>query len=138
MAANRSATATPEATIPRTKYEVIHRAVLAACDAADGVTDQVIENPLVCRFDPAVLRCRAQQADDSCLTAAQIESVRSLYAPVANARQEQVLPDLVPGSELGWAVAASPQPVATALDAFRYLLYADPAWDASRFEPVIT
>jgi feruloyl esterase len=61
--------------------------------------------------------------------------VRSLYAPATNARKQPVLPGLVPGTELGWAVAAAPQPVATALDAFRYLLHRDPTWDASRFEP---
>lgn len=137
MAANRRANVTLEATIPRTKYELIHRAALAACDAADGVADQVLEDPLACRFDPAVLQCLAGQADETCLTPPQVESARSLYAPVVNARQEPVLPGLVPGTELGWAVAASPQPVATALDAFRYLLYGDPAWDASRFEPAV-
>src|SRR5438128_3868481 len=31
--------------IPQTKYGAIHDAVLQACDALDGVTDRVIENP---------------------------------------------------------------------------------------------
>ena len=135
MAANRAANATPAATIPREKYQLIHDAVLAACDAADGVADRVLENPLACRFDPEVLQCRAGQAEDSCLTAPQISSAKALYAPAVNQRNEAVLPGLVAGSELGWAVAAAAQPVATALDAFRYLLHNDPAWDASRFTP---
>jgi feruloyl esterase len=137
MAANRAANATPEATIPREKYALIHDAVLAACDAADGVADRVLENPMACRFDPAVLQCRAGQAEASCLTAPQVESVRSLYDPVFDRRKQPVLPGLVPGTELGWAVAAAPQPVATALDAFRYLLHQDATWDASRFDPAV-
>ena len=48
-----------------------------------------------------------------------------------------MLPGLVPGTELGWAVTAAPQPVATALDAFRYLLYQDATWDASRFDAAV-
>ena len=135
MAANRAANATPAATIPRDKYALIHEAVLAACDAADGVADRVLENPQACRFDAEVLQCRAGQAEDTCLTAAQVASVKALYAPAVNQRQEPVLPGLVPGSELGWAVAAAAQPVPTALDAFRYLLHQDATWDASRFEP---
>ena len=137
MAANRAANATPAATIPREKYQLIHEAVLAACDAADGVSDGVLEDPPSCRFDPAVLQCRAGQAEASCLTPPQVESARSLYAPVVNARKEPVLPGLVPGTELGWAVTAAPQPVATALDAFRYLLYQDATWDASRFDAAV-
>jgi len=43
--------------IPPAKYPVIHQAVLAACDARDGIADGLIENPLACRFDPGVLRC---------------------------------------------------------------------------------
>jgi feruloyl esterase len=137
MAANRAANATPAATIPRAKYQLVHDAVLAACDAGDGVKDGVLENPLACRFDPQVLQCRAGQSPESCLTPEQVTSVRSLYAPVVNPRKQPVLPGLVPGTELGWAVAAAPQPVATALDAFRYLLYKDASWDASRFDPAV-
>src|SRR4029077_8334330 len=33
------------------KYAVLHKAVLEQCDALDGVTDGVLENPTQCRFD---------------------------------------------------------------------------------------
>ncbi len=137
MAANRAANRTAASTIPAAKYRLIHDAVLAACDAADGVKDGVVENPLACRFDPQVLQCRAGQSEQSCLTAAQVSSVKSLYAPVMNQRNEVVLPGLVPGSELGWAVAAAATPVTTALDAYRYLLFQDASWDAARFDPAV-
>jgi feruloyl esterase len=137
LAANRAANKTAASTIPRPKYQLIHDAVLAACDAGDGVKDGVVENPLACRFDPQVLQCRAGQAEESCLTAAQVASVKSLYAPVMSQRNEVVLPGLVPGSELGWAVAAAATPVTTALDAYRYLLFQDASWDAARFDPAV-
>src|ERR1700737_2073574 len=44
----------PESYIPAAKLPAIQAAALAQCDAADGVTDGVIENPLACRFDPSV------------------------------------------------------------------------------------
>src|SRR5206468_3573687 len=40
----------PAAVIPPDKYPMIHKAVLAACDALDGVKDGVIENPPRCTF----------------------------------------------------------------------------------------
>jgi feruloyl esterase len=132
MAANRAANRTPVATIPADKYPLIHSAALAACDANDGVKDGVIEDPLSCRFDPRVLQCSGDGA--GCLTAAQVESARALYAPVLDPKTgEQILPGLVPGSELAWATAASPRPVATALDAFKYIVFQDANWDPVSF-----
>jgi feruloyl esterase len=137
MAANRAANRTPAANVPREKYELVHQAVLDACDGHDGVRDRVLENPVACRFDPQVLQCKVGQAEASCLTPAQVSSVRALYAPVLNHRGEVVMPGLVPGSELGWAAAAAAQPIATALDAFKYLLKQDASWDAARFDPAV-
>jgi feruloyl esterase len=41
---------------------------------------------------------------------------------------------LHPGSELGWATLGGPQPYAIAADAFRYLVFNDPAWDPATFD----
>src|SRR5690348_11166203 len=42
----------PASYIPKEKYPLVHQAVLAACDASDGVKDGLIENPASCHFDP--------------------------------------------------------------------------------------
>jgi len=63
----------PAAVIPPAKYPMIHDAVLAACDALDGVKDGVIENPARCSFDFAALTCSGDDRAD-CLTKAQVES----------------------------------------------------------------
>jgi feruloyl esterase len=136
MAANRAANQTPASTIPRPKYQILHAAALAACDGRDGVTDGVIEDPVSCRFDPQVLQCKAGQSEDTCLTAPQVEAARAIYATVKHPVTGQVvLPGLVPGTELGWNTAAAPQPVATSLEAYRYVVFQDPKWDPSRFNP---
>ena len=48
--------------IPAEKYPAIHNAALDACDALDGVTDRIIENPRACKFDPKVIECKAGDA----------------------------------------------------------------------------
>jgi feruloyl esterase len=134
---NRSVNATAEGVIPPAKYPAIHQAVLAACDGRDGVADGVLENPAACRFDPSMLRCTSGDGA-SCLTAAQVESARKMYAvtthPVTGA---PVLPGLAPGAEPGWGVLGSPQPVSFAVEAYKYVIAKDPAWDASAFNPAV-
>jgi feruloyl esterase len=137
MAINRAVNATPAAVIPPAKYPVIHQAVLAACDAHDGVADGVLENPGACTFDPKVLQCSAQD-DGKCLTPGQVASAQLMYSgawhPVTRA---EVLPGLARGSELGWAVLGSPTPISFAAEAFKYIIAKDPAWEASRFDPLL-
>src|SRR5277367_260142 len=47
----------PAAYIPPEKYPMIHRAVLDACDASDGLKDGLIENPENCHIDFKTLEC---------------------------------------------------------------------------------
>jgi len=115
--------------IPASKYPLIHKAVLEACDAMDGVKDGVIEDPARCRFDPKILECKT---DDSaaCLTPPQVEAVRKIYGPSKNPRTgQEIFPGLAPGSELGWSGLAGPQAFPIAADHFKYVVFKDPAWD---------
>src|SRR3954469_14437908 len=115
--------------IPATKFPAIHDAVLQACDALDGVTDRVIENPRQCRFDPKVLECKAGDAA-TCLTAAQVESARTMYQPVVNARTKKVIfPGLEYGSEMGWSTFGGPQPFGIGSQMYQYMVFKDPAWN---------
>jgi len=136
--------------IPPAKYPVIHAAALAACDAADGLKDGLIDDPSQCRFDPAVLLCkdggpstgsgssRAQSNDDgpSCLTAPQVAAAKQIYSPATNPRTHaELFSSLVPGTELGWgAQAAGPEPSANIYDQYRYVVFKDPNWDWKTFD----
>jgi feruloyl esterase len=120
--------------IPPAKYKLIHDAVLASCDALDGVKDGVLENPLRCKFDPKDLECKGNDAA-SCLTPAQVQAVRAIYSPVSNRRTgARVFPGFEPGSELGWATMAGPAPFTIGLDLFRYVVFENPNWDFRRFD----
>lgn len=61
------------------KLENLNQKVLAACDRQDGLADGLINWVEGCRFDPAVLRCpQNRDRGDSCLTDAQLRTVRAL------------------------------------------------------------
>src|SRR5688500_15600529 len=88
--------------LPPAKYALVNRAVLDKCDALDGATDRLIENPRACTFDPKVLACKEGDAE-TCLTAAQVETVRAMYTPLVNPRTKRMINNpLEYGSELGW------------------------------------
>ena len=124
----------PEADIPATKYPAMHKAVMQACDALDGVTDGVLEDPRACRFDPGVLTCKGADSA-SCLTPKQVASARMLYSPVVHPRtRQQIFPGMVPGNEPDWAVAAGPEPRETQIDLLTYVTYRDPKWDYRTFD----
>jgi len=103
--------------------------VLDACDAKDGVTDGVIENPVRCTFDPKAIECKGADSD-SCLTPAQVAAARSIYQPLLDAgTQTEIAPGLSYGSEPGWATFGGPQPFGLGLQMFQYLVFNDPNWD---------
>jgi feruloyl esterase len=81
--------------IPAAKLPAIQRAVVAACDASDGLRDGLVSNPPACRFDAAVLACTGADGNE-CLTPAQLETLKALYAGPKNPRTgEQIYPGLV-------------------------------------------
>lgn len=67
--------------MPRAKVELVHNAVLAACDELDGVKDNLVANPVACkaRFDVSKLQCTGADAAN-CLNAAQVKAVQSYYS----------------------------------------------------------
>lgn len=112
--------------IPDEKLQMLHSAVLQACDATDGVRDGVLEDPIACRFDPNVLACKQGADGANCLTAAQVEAARKIYGGARNTRTgNQVFPGLEPGTERDW----SPRPVGYAVDLFRHMVFRNANWD---------
>ncbi|MEQ1574467.1 MAG: DUF6351 family protein, partial [Vicinamibacterales bacterium] len=125
----------PESMIPSSKYPVIHRAALNACDAGDGLKDGLISNPLQCRFDPAVLQCKGTDAAD-CLTTAQVGAAKQIYAGVKHPKTGvEIFPGLEPGSELAWGgPVGGPAPLAVGGDLFKFVVFKNPQWDFRTFD----
>src|SRR5579872_235148 len=107
--------------IPKEKFAVLHQAALDACDAADGIKDGIINNPLRCKFDPAVTQCKGADAPN-CLTAPQVAAAKKLYAPIVDSRTgKEIFPGFEPGTELRFAnTTGAPRPLGMADDTFKY------------------
>jgi feruloyl esterase len=119
-----------DSVIPPDKYPMIHKAVLNACDALDGVKDGVIENPGMCKFDYAQLACKGGDTPE-CLTKGQIESAKAMTSPLKDPKTGEVIYDghLMPGSELSWATLGGPQPLGLAISGLQNVVFQDRNWD---------
>ena len=125
--------ADPAMQLPEATRQLVHNAVLEACDAGDGVTDGVVGDPERCDFDPGTLAC---QGSDSagCLTQPQLNAVRMIYSSPENPATGRPITGLLPGSELGWTdLGWTNSARSTGLEQFRYLTFADPEWTIDQF-----
>ncbi len=128
--------------IPAEKVTAIAEAVNNACDALDGVKDGVLNDPRRCHFDPGTLLCKGSDGP-TCLTNAQIEAVKKLWAGVRNADGDQLYPGLVPGGEAGpggwanWITGSKPGAgghMNLGLPFFKFMVFDDPNWDFRTFK----
>ena len=119
----------PAAIIPASKYPMIHDAVLAACDALDGVKDGILEDPSRCTFDYARLTCADGDRPD-CLTRDQVETAKAMTRPIRDPKSGAALHPgrYYPGSELGWGGVAGPRPSGESHEGMRKIAFS-PQWD---------
>ena len=119
--------------LTQAKVATLHKAILDACDAMDGVKDGLLADPPKCHFDPATLLCKGADSD-SCLTAAQVETVKRVFADTKTRKGEIIWTGYSLGSELqiiSLTAKINPDapPGGMALDSIRILGYQDPNWD---------
>jgi len=119
----------PNSNLSSTALGLLYRGVLARCDATDGVTDGVVEDPRQCRFDPAALQCTANQKPDTCLTAAQVEAARRVYRGPVNPAGARIYPGLSVGSEPFWPNRDPASPFPIPISYYKWLVFRDPNWD---------
>jgi feruloyl esterase len=123
------------------KLKLINAAAVASCDGASEPKRGFVANPESCHFDPAILLC-ASIEQDNCLTSAQVEAVRKIYAGPKNSRTgEQILPGYEPGSESpegdangGWKAYITGVSEPKRLDFWKYWVFDDPSWDWRSFD----
>jgi feruloyl esterase len=96
--------ARPDSNLAPEQVPLIHEAVLAACDAQDGVADGILTDPRRCAWDPGELQCAASTDSSSpgCLSTAQVETVRSVYDGVRMADGRFAAMPLMRGGESDW------------------------------------
>ena len=122
--------------VPSSKIPAISKAVLAACDAQDGVTDGIVNDPSKCHFDPSVLLCKEAESDE-CLTAPQVKSLAKIYEGGRTSKGQPIFPGLMPGGEEGgggwksWVLGATRgngEGSAYMNGFFRNMVFNDPTW----------
>ncbi len=115
--------------IPVAKYAVINRAALDACDKDDGLIDQLIQDPPSCKFDPKTIQCPGNADGPSCLTAAQVDTVKKIYAGAKFKDGTRIYAGFEPGSELSWNLMAEKEPFFVNVDYFKGMVFQDLNWD---------
>jgi hypothetical protein len=99
--------------IPAEKLPAIAKAVDAACDASDGVSNGILNDPRKCHFDPSAILCKTEDSKE-CLTAAQVTALKKIYAGPTDSNGAQIYPGLLPGAEDGpggwglWITGSAP------------------------------
>lgn len=133
--------------VPNDKFRMVRQAVVAACDALDGVKDGVINDPRQCKFDVSTLACKAGDAAD-CLTPPQVEALKAMYSAPTDVRtgrplyasflpgsegSEHTAKDARPGWSGYWANPRKPDEPQR-VEFFRSWIFNDPKWDWWSFD----
>jgi pimeloyl-ACP methyl ester carboxylesterase len=106
---------------PQAKVPFLQALVMKQCDAVDGLTDGIIDDPRACQVDFTAAVCPSPSTSaDGCLSGQEAQLLGRLYGGVKNGKGETVYPAVVPGSEYysdkwlfgtdgqpGWGVMAS-------------------------------
>jgi feruloyl esterase len=124
----------PGGALSQANIETLHKAVLAKCDALDGVKDGLIGDPTKCHFDPASLLCKGEETE-GCLSAAQVETVKIVFADVKTKKGEIIWTGYEPGGELQYAALKStPTQPGGGWDSIRILGHQDADYDFHKFD----
>jgi feruloyl esterase len=88
------------------KLELLAAAVQQRCDARDGISDGVIDEPLACDFEPrrdlASNMCRGDVNADDCLTTAQLQTIEDFYRGPYDSRGTSIIKGRAFGAERAW------------------------------------
>jgi hypothetical protein len=125
------------APIPPAKLTAVTKAAVSACDAIDGVTDGILEDPRKCKYDAKAFVCTGNAGDPAnCLTPEEATAVNKIWD---GPRTSPGPGGWNNGSGRAWygparganltAQLAGATPRSTSVDYFRYWVMQDPAFD---------
>lgn len=104
-------------------WRMVSQAAIGSCDRLDGVTDGIIADPRRCGFRPRDLLCKPH-GETACLSAAQVDAVERIYAPLRDEHGTQIDAGLLPGVQVTMAPRSD-----FAFSLFGRLVHGDPSWD---------
>lgn len=121
------------------KLALINRAVLEKCDALDGVSDGVLEDPRKCQFDPSELLCKPGPVEDkSCLSAPEVAVAQQLYRGTFRKGGQQLMSGFAVGGELSgwdeWLTNEKSLQSNFGDEFFRWMVHGEAGWGMVRFD----
>jgi pimeloyl-ACP methyl ester carboxylesterase len=128
------------------QLQLLQSKIMEQCDALDGVSDTILNDPTACRFDLATLPvCEGSSAGPACFTRAQIDVLEAIYRPlIVDGKQVHAGFPLggedEPGGWDPWIVASKPPTDAYpslhsyfGIETFKYLIFNDKDWDYATY-----
>ncbi|KAL4164592.1 hypothetical protein KRP22_004457 [Phytophthora ramorum] len=113
------------------RLEILHDAVVSACDSLDGIDDGLLSDPRICSFDVSTIQCTDDADNSTCLTSAEVQvAIKSYSGPIDPDSDEHLtVGEVQYSSELGWSGVFVPEDAATsimsesvALSCIKYLI----------------
>jgi feruloyl esterase len=111
------------------KLRLITQAVLAECDANDGVKDGLLTDPRTCHFAPSQLACKAGADAASCLTPTEVSALQEIYGGLHFSSGKPIYPGWPRGVEYALVLTRQPFVAALAASTFKDMVFEDPSWD---------
>ena len=129
---------------------LVQSRALEACDAGDGITDGVIDDPRTCKLDLATIKsCAGDAPAADCLTKPQRDAIAKVYAPLRDAtgivyEGQPVGAEAEPGGWQAWITGPNERAFSTtgqpaigwgfSTQFFKYFVFSDAAWDYSKYD----
>ena len=132
--------------ITKDNLRLLQDQILKQCDALDGITDHILNDPRDCKFDFSTLPvCPDEQANANCFTPQQLAAIKVVYAALTN-KQDTIYPGFPYGAENeeggwdAWIAGANPSADFPSLhymfgvNVFKYLVFNDPEWNYGQYD----
>jgi hypothetical protein len=118
--------------VSEAKFRAVTAAAVAACDAVDGVTDGVLNDPFRCTYDPGTFV--GTLVEGSRFTEADAEVVRKIWEGPRGKNGEFLWHGMPLGTDLVSLAGTEGSPLTgrpfhVSHDWYRYFLKQDPKWD---------
>lgn len=138
---------TLEPVITADNLVLLQEHVFKQCDALDGITDRILNDPRDCKFDFSKLPlCSSDTVDPSCFTKAQLAAIQSVYNPLI-VNDKMIYPGFPFGLEAEisawdlWITGTNPfmggEPsfhYSFGTELFKYLVFSNPDWQYNTYD----
>ena len=128
--------------------QLLEDAILAKCDALDGLEDGILNDPRECTFRPEHLpRCETEAPEKGCVTSQELYAIKTVYGdtyasgenvrrgfPFGGESDPQIWGAWIAGSENAFGPGHPSLHFAFGTEMFKYIIFDDPEWDYATYD----